>query len=131
MNDHLQQELAAWLSRLREATDAGASFALEQAPLIVQEKVAYGRVVLTSWTVLLLAASMLSAYVVWRHIRTAQVKRGEDYDFIDDTHPGVIIPFSIATALTLATGLGVATDAAQVWFAPRLYVLEWLAGLLK
>jgi hypothetical protein len=125
MNPELQRELAAWLSKLRESADAAGSFVLEQAPLIVQEKVAYGRVVETTAFAALLIAVAISATVALRCMRRHFAGDEEDSNFV-----GLLLG-GIGTFVSLVGACGQFDAVAKVWFAPRLYIMEWLAGLLK
>ena len=40
MNEELQKQLADYLASIASAAKAGSQFAIEQAPLVVQEKIA-------------------------------------------------------------------------------------------
>lgn len=145
MNPELQKELAAWLIKLKDAADAGASFALEQAPLIVQEKVAYGRISAIVWVLIPLVLAPLAVFAAARlahrvsalSIQREELKRGGQWtqalEIIDEQ-----IPAAVAAALCgiggfvfTLTAFAQIDEAIKVWFAPRLYVAEWLAGLLK
>jgi uncharacterized membrane protein YjdF len=122
MNEQLQQELAAWLGQLRNAADAGASFALEQAPLIIQEKVLYGRAFHTAVAVLV----VLTFVVAFLALRRA-VKGNGDNVMANAVAGGA----GFSVFISFCAGDMWFPQVFQVWFAPRIYVIEWLAGLLK
>lgn len=122
MNEQLQKELAAWLSQLREATQSGASFAIDQAPKIVQEKIIVGRVEETVFFVALVALTFGLAWFV-RHVSR------DDYP-----SEGAIIGSifaGIGMCITAVLSFVAFHNAAMAWFAPRIYVIEWLVGMVK
>jgi uncharacterized membrane protein YjdF len=122
MNEQLQKELAAWLGQLRNAADASASFAIEQAPLIIQEKVAYGRALHTALAVLFVVTLVVGIVALYKASKSN----------LDDA--GAVATSAVCGMglfIFLCTGDMWFPQLFQVWFAPRLYVIEWLAGLLK
>jgi hypothetical protein len=125
MNEQLQKELAAWLGKLREAADAGGSFVMEQAPLIVQEKVTYGRVM---EPILLVAVLLGAVFCVWAFRKGWHYEKS---DYMDDFGGVICIVSAIGCAIFTIVSTVQAHNVAKAWFAPRLYVLEWLAELLK
>ena len=130
MNEQLQKELAAWLSQLRGAAESGVNFALEQAPLVVQEKILYGRVVETVW--LLIGLACVAACIVllpkmWR--KAIHLVNNERWDEI--TYIPCVITTIVATIPTFFIVEVHIAPVIKVWFAPRLYVVEWLATLVK
>lgn len=130
MNPELQKELAQWLAALREQAGGAVNFALEQAPLVVREKVALGRAYETTWLCLLLFVWVVAFAVVvnaWKH-RTAR----DQEDTEGPEGKGTTIA---CTASLVLAGLSLAVTGQSyyvylVWLAPRIYVLEWLKGLL-
>lgn len=131
MNEQLQKELAAWLATMRDAAQQGANFAIEQAPLIVREKVAYGRVRHTAMIGIEIVLLVVVTYWLVRAVKRALVY--EPVDHLDDgILPWVIcVPPAILVTILVISFMETFPYAVQVWFAPRLYVIEWLAGLLK
>lgn len=123
MNEQLQKELAAWLAKLRETADAGASFAMEQAPLIVQEKVLYGRIAESLMFASAVLVLIALATVSWKSYQHAN----EDNDF-----PREMIAI-FAGVGAFGAGIYAAEQlraVVQVWVAPRIYIIEWLSGLV-
>lgn len=130
MNPELQKELLTWLSSMREAAQGGINFALTQAPLVVQEKVLYGRITATAWLVFSLGVLLFGSYWtrrVWTWIWAESKKR--DFD------GGEVFASVAVTATCVIAPLGFVCscfdEAVKLWFAPRLYIVEWLSGLLK
>jgi len=107
-----------------EAIKSGADFAGDQAPKLVSEVIAYGR---AYWTVM-----VVIGLVFLIGGGTATIRRSKAwYDWScshDCPHFGffVAIPSIIAGVCIFFANL----DAfLKVWFAPRLYVIEWIGKL--
>lgn len=128
MNEQLQKELATWLAQLRDTANAGASFALEQAPLVIQEKVAYGRVSGVVWLLIFMGLVWL-AWTLGRKgfakgCEAAKNSRDPFFMFLGALS---YLPVGVSGLLALTQ----LDSVIKAWIAPRLYVLEWLAGLIK
>lgn len=124
MNEQLQKELAVWLSTLRESAQSAGNFAIEQAPLVVQEKILYGRISAVFIFVIFLGL-LFAALRVVAYCRT-QAKKHPHSDWSIGTGFSCLLPILFAVLSMVA-----AHDVLYVFFAPRLYIIEWLAGLLK
>lgn len=130
------------LKLIGDGIEEGREFVIEQAPLVVQEIVTYGRVFHTMLVCLGLAIGVLAIRAGMRFVQkvkvficvgrgegevTAQRIREMDYQV-----PGIFmwlisLTVLVSTAITL---LCVNFPAmCQAWWAPRLYVLETLIGL--
>ena len=119
MNEQLQKELITWLSMIREA---GANFALDQAPQIIQEKILYGRIV----EPIGLLSLIFSAYVIYRVIRWSwQDDRDEEVTAL------VTLFGSLALVAVFVASMVEVSLIIQIYLAPQLYIVEWLAGLIK
>lgn len=124
MTPELQKELAAWLSQMRDAMQHGTEFALNQAPLIVQDKILYGRIyeTLTLFTLLVVLAAM----VYCTRFCYKQKKK----------HPRSDWEIGVVASITgcICTSFFILLESSlviQVWLTPRLYVLNWLADVIK
>lgn len=124
MNDALQQQLADLLAKLSAVAQDSAAWAAQQIPPLVQEKIAFGRAWETSAFVIIVLALAPLGYWTWRGWRRAY---RDDFDF-DTT-----FPMSLASIPFLGLSLGALVqlhDVMLVWFAPRLYIVEWLMDLV-
>lgn len=123
------QELLATL--LRNAQDA-AAWAKGEIPALVREKVALGRVeesfymgacLLITLTVLIVSIRFFRRCQVW-----AAAAASEDTD-----ETWLVYAFGQLVLLLI----GIVPPLAQVhsfllvWIAPRLYIVEWLQGMVK
>lgn len=119
LTKQLQQLLAALLANAQDA----ATWAKAELPLLVKEKIAFGR----AWdSALLVVLLLVSIFVVkaWN--------RWSAYEANDVFNKGALaIPMGIATVLWLGMCVAQLHDVLLVWFAPRLYIVEWLIGMLK
>lgn len=125
MNDELQKQLAEMLAKLMNvAQDAGA-FAANQIPPLVAEKIALGRVTETVWLV---------ALTVWLGIclrygvqlfkwATAIIKKD------GEAMPVFIVP-GFVVVIGVVPWFVQMQATATVWFAPRLYIVEWVRSML-
>lgn len=117
MNEQLQSKLVEILTGIQTATKAAGDFALEQLPDIAMQYVAYGRAIYTvgvGFGLLLIAIAMFSA---WRFV----FKDEEAWTF--PMIVGGVVGFLIATA-----NIG---PMLMVWLAPKVWLLQELAKLVK
>lgn len=127
MTPELQAQLAAYLKTLLETTKAAGSLAVDQLPLIVQEKIAYGRVIET-WQLVLFAAV---TYLGYRLFRWGAREDAKGYGHGHEAAmPGLVFGAIVAIVAGLLTVIQT-SYVAQVWLAPRLYIIEWVAHLAK
>lgn len=120
MDPAVQEYLKAILS----TAQSGAAFVKEQAPLVVQELISYGRAIETIWFVLVVFITTPTIYF--------SIKRWDSLwkTTIEDDVPAIILPIVGLVASTVFLWNAI-RDVTLVWFAPRLYVLEWAIGLTK
>jgi heme/copper-type cytochrome/quinol oxidase subunit 2 len=133
MNDQIKAEVLSWLKEIAAAVKAGADFIGQQAPLVVQEKVSYARIDYTAWFTV--GAIMLIAGVVL-FFKAVKVSQRVDErwnwsnqkmsDFWMRMGPAIPLLF-IGFFAFFAT----ADTVLMVWFAPRVYILEWLMNGAK
>jgi uncharacterized membrane protein len=120
LTKQLQQLLAALLANAQDA----ATWAKAELPLLVQEKVAFGR----AWNTTILAISVVLGIVVY-HAYT----RWKLHKFRDDDNKwaactfGVIAPAFVVGIIFLVS----LRWTLLAWFAPRLYILEWLIDMIR
>lgn len=126
MKEELQSKLVEILTSIQTAAGKASDFALEQLPDIAQSYITYGRVwsVLDAvvWLLLLPALAFLSGRLLDRRFRKS-----------DDTYPGGLffgLGGGVATAFALV-GVTTIQPLVLVWFAPKVWLLKEIAGLLK
>lgn len=140
MSDELQQQLVALLGAMLDAVRSGGEWAAGQVPLLVQEKVTYGRIVETGQAVLELLMVVAALVVVPKLIRfTVEMTQRVDKALCGMEGPYIASVFGGAGAILafIVVGLSCVIDlpgqvaiAVQTWVAPRLYIIEWLRGMI-
>lgn len=117
VNPEIQKELLAWLTGVRELAAQGKDFVLAQAPLVVREAIAYGRAVET-WYVVISLIGLVVCYRV-----ALKVHRSDDHE---------MLPLPIIGCIAALTGLCLnVPDMLMAWFAPRIYLINWLMDMVS
>lgn len=127
MNPEIQKELLTWLTQIRETAEKGAGFVAEQAPLVAREAISYGRV---AHLVAALAIGICIAAVLY----LALVKYWKTAWEATDDAPVIMLNIVVAlfTIPFIFEGfVPQARLALLAWFAPRIYIIEWLSELVK
>lgn len=121
MKEELQSKLVEILTSIQTAAGKASDFAMEQLPDIAQGYVAYGRAYTTTVVVLCLMALAIIAAACYRLEKKA-----------DPAYRGLPL-FISALCSILPLGFLVANFGAMflVWFAPKVWLLKEIAGLLK
>lgn len=127
MNEKLQQEIAAWLETMRAGIEAAGNFAIEQAPLVIQEKIAWGRAFETIW----LAVGIIAVLALLYYSRRVWSWGLKNSDESDGFSVFVSVLYSIGSIIVFTAAMEQLNLALQVWLAPRIYIIEWLANLVK
>ncbi len=123
MNDQLQGKLVEILSAIQAGARAAGDFAMEQLPDIAQQYVLYGRVVSTAYVVMFALLAICCVATVVMHARGKE-------DLLD-CEPAIVIFGPIGGALSAAIAFVNFGPAMLVWFAPKVWLLKELAGLIK
>ena len=105
------------LTAMQEAAKAGGDFAMSQLPDIAQQYVLYGRV---SSTLFIAISLVVIALSVWLGIKYFKATEGIS-----------IIPAAIAIILAGIAFVVNASNFVMVWFAPKVWLIKEIAGLLK
>lgn len=135
----LEESLVDILAWLKETAASGTDFVSEQAPIVCQEIVAFGRI---WWTLLLILCLIAVATSVFL-FRYANQKEAEANEIEDKHEAGWcrkqknLMAESVAAGfLFIALFLGGAVGifacgywCLLVWFAPRLYIIDYLKDL--
>lgn len=121
ISTELQNRLFGVLDYLGDLTKQGIDFAGQQVPLIAHDIVMYGAI--SGWVYTGLGLILIGiAVVLWRKIKDA-----EDSDASFLLMVGSVVLLSLGS-LTFCMHLN---DAIKVTFAPRLYLIEWVADQVK
>lgn len=126
MNPDLQKQLAELLARGMDVASDASKWAAQQIPPLVQEKIVFGRAYETAAEIgsLVMAAILIRlAMKLWR------LAHADDYDNPLHVVGGLIT--SIVCVLPVICAISEAESFFMVWFAPRLYIVEWLRTFVK
>lgn len=134
MKDELQSKLVEILSSIQTAAGKAGDFAMVQLPDIAQSYVLYGRALETSAVLLSLLVFVSGFYVAMKYgflnkeaVHQTGYSKGEWY-----AHR--IAAVAGGSLISVGGFVGVCTNAATfmlVWFAPKVWLLKEIAGLIK
>jgi hypothetical protein len=124
MTPELQKALAEWL----QATLGILQTVGTQIPPMLWERVLWGRIVLT----FALVAVSVSGAVGFCAMRRAALVKPTEHELYEWSPRSVHVAWAYGV-LVCSQGFAwllVGPEAAMAWFAPRVYLLNWLRGLL-
>lgn len=130
MNPEIQKELLSWLQGLRQLVESGAAFAKDQIPQVLWEKILLDRVyytVLEGLFATVLVTSIVALLRKWGH-KWAEEESDASEGF---SWAVVIAPKVIGLLLGIIVVFGNLYPFRTVWFAPRIYLIDWLKELVK
>ena len=128
MNEQLQTKLVEILSAIQAGTAKAGDFALQQLPDIAQQYVVFGRIYNTCATLMLMFLLYLCAFIVYKHGYKAKADRyGEPPDtailvWISGVSVGAFIGSILFYQISYTF---------LVWIAPKVWLIEKLATLIK
>lgn len=127
MNDALATKLAEVIGGIQASVAKASDFAVEQLPDIAQQYLTYGRF---THTIMLVAGVV--AVVVGLVSMLYCVRKGTAAEYGKE---GPYVIGGILSAISMLVGGAVSMASfspfAMVWFAPKIYLIQGLAGLLK
>ena len=137
MNEQLQQALIAIINKTMSGVDAGVSFLSAEIPEVIHQLLIWKMVESLLGFIAGVLLIIGTIWFVYKHTR--QVKVGEYsikptfiFDSGGDVHPGII---GVVTAALCTLGFGFAglTNLTwlQIWLAPKLFLVEYAASLVK
>jgi hypothetical protein len=118
------------LKLFADSLEQGKDFAVSEAPEVVQQLVLWTRVQYGVIIVVLLIFAAIGWRCMVACIKYAVKEEEKNGGSMSEWRGGQVVA-CIATVILLAVSLGVAIDSLQVWLAPKVYVLEYAADLLR
>ena len=125
MDPKIQDTLNEGLKTVLAGLQAGADFAREQLPLVCQEKLAYDFYYYVFFTGMWLAAALIAG--VWAYSWHKAARREGHPDFLAAAY----FPAGMVWAATVCALGNNVPNMIQIYFAPRLYLMEWLLSMVK
>jgi hypothetical protein len=130
MNNELQNKLAEVLGGIADGVSQAKDFAVEQLPDVAQQYIMFGMLWETAAFVMLLLGSAGFAVIFKIGLNHMQKIEGRGYG--DDTGPIMVMAGSGLMGFLMALfSLMQLKSVFLVWFSPKLYLLQGIAGLLK
>ena len=129
MNAETDKQIAEILKKGLEVAEKSGNFVIEQAPDLVKQLITY-KTVETSIYVLIEITLM---YLIFRYFKYLYKKNNEDSDFIyeNEFHIGGIIINFVLSIFCFFAFIGDVSILIQLIFAPKIYLLEYIAKLLS
>ena len=129
MNAETDKQIAEILKKGLEAAEKSGNFVIEQAPDLVKQLITY-KTVETSICVLIEITLM---YLIFRYFKYLYKKNNEDSDFIPENafHGVGIIITSLMGIFLFFVFINDISNLIQLIFAPKIYLLEYIAKLLS
>jgi hypothetical protein len=133
MNDIIKTDLTDRATRLLDyletSVEKGGDFLSEQAPEVVRELILYHRVLHTSYVVAAIVVIFVSMFAFWKMVIPESRK-----SFMDQNDAIIMVGGSICFLVLVATFIVLLIHTSlclKVWLAPRVFILEEIARLLK
>lgn len=127
MQDELQKRLISSLDKVQEYIEATEGFVVEQAPLVAQEIIAYGKVC-SVWAMLcliLVALIFCIASIIYRKAYLKEDGRGEK-----DAYLMCTVVCSVGCCFISVLTFCLVPLAMKPWIMPRLYLIQEISKLL-
>lgn len=127
----LAQKSEQLLIQLIDKSTQAGDFIAEQAPLVIQELLTYNFVSSLVLFIVLLVISALSWYGTYRFFKWGlkEHSMGKSNIYIKDLEIAAMI--ALATPVIATLFLIDCTSWLKIWLAPRVYLLEYAANLVK
>lgn len=139
MDPKVNEQLAELLAFVKKGAEATTDFAVEQAPLVAREIVAWTfwqAVVMMAFGVVMLAAAAVCVKIA-RKVHTNEASYYEDFGrrYMNDGAVFLIIALCAAAIVTTVGGaiqIGTYTpDAIKAVAAPRLVIIDYIGKITK
>jgi hypothetical protein len=128
------------LKVIADGMEEGKEFVVGQAPDVVQELILWGRVTSVCWvSLMLLLAAVCFLVFRWFKRRWDGLPEKERWQSAN-TYSSSLYPHDYGVGWVVALSVGwvwvltaviMAIESLQVWLAPKVYVVEYLADVVK
>ena len=129
MNSETDKQIAEILKKGLEVAEKSGNFVIEQSPDLVKQLITY-KTIETSISVLIEIALM---YLIVIYFKYLYKKNNEDNSFVDlnSFHIGGILISSCVAIFMFIAFINDISNLIQLIFAPKIYLLEYIAKLLS
>ena len=122
LNEELKTKLIEYMSKLEQAVQASGDFVSEQAPLVVQEYVAYIRATETFYVLIGVVLTSLGLVLLNKVFNPKHWPSNQEYP--------IGIGFLLSSIVSLVAGAGIVnrhTDhCVKSWVAPRILIIDYI-----
>lgn len=122
MANKAEEVLATVLQKAMEVAEKTGDFVTDQAPDVVQQLLAWKFAQALVVGLMCAVVFLICAYHVYRVLRS---------DRAEDWHEPVVILCTLFGAPSLMLAVPYLLDALQIWLAPKVYLIEYTANLIK
>lgn len=128
MKEELQGKLVEILTSMQNVAGKAGDFAMEQLPDIAQSYVAFGRAYQTFMVAAVAGVLLVIVLGTIKFFRKACTDEG----VLDGMPPPFAIGFgALASAIPFTILMGHLQPFLMVWFAPKVWLLKEIAGMLR
>jgi hypothetical protein len=120
--DRLFNGMAEIVEWIKQTAESAGGFIMEQAPLVAQEIIIFGRVKYTMLAILSLLAILAGCYAI------KELMKG-GHETGKETVLSLVALFG--SVLGIVSFLSCIATCIKTWVAPRLYLIECLGDLIK
>ncbi len=128
MNPDLMNALANFINLATETLKGTSNFVIGQLPALLQEKVIMGRVEETLTKLMQLSFATIFLYLAFKPLWKWALKWADESDGFSFAIPLIV---GIGGFVFTSTFLFDSHDFIMVWFAPKLYLMNWLIQTAK
>jgi len=125
--EELTDKVSEFMGFITESLQQGKDFAMEQTPLIVQELILSKRIELTTYMVLLVCGMIACVFLAFPLFKKCKEGINENNINVIMAHA---VPVGCLALFCLPTALTQLDDLIQVWFAPRVFILEYITKMI-
>ena len=125
MSDKLENAVAELLIKVASGAESAGEFILSELPDVVQQLLAWEVFVSLLWFAVTASISVY-LFVIFKKSRKSANEDDNNIDamFASGFSFGGLVLFSLAAVINLQ-------NAAKIWIAPKLFILEYAASLAK
>ncbi len=130
MNDQLQKVLADIITRVTSGADAAIQFGKEQIPEVLKQLLIWNFTF--SFLVWFSATAIIVGYVIWMltKFKWWQSNKAKTTRDQDSMYTAITIIWGVITFIMVFVFWS-NLDWLKIWVAPKLYLLEYAASLIK
>lgn len=137
MDPELQKQLVQMLKDLSSGVSAATNWTAGQLGPLVQEKILFGRISETALLLIFVASTVALAWLgcVFAWGRIMAIKKAKGNISFGDCHADgwgfLLVAANVSAIVTFVMSVCQLVETLEVWFAPRLYIVEWLKTFVK